>query len=428
MTQDKHSCEAVPWPGRAILHVDLDAFFAAVEQLDHPEWRGKPLIVGGDPGRRGVVSTCSYEARAFGVHSAMSSARAAQLCPDAIWTHGSFERYREMSAAVRAIFSAETPRVQPVSIDEAYLDVTPGRFTAEHPVAVARRIRANVARLGVTCSVGVSAVKSVAKIASDHDKPDGLTVVCPGEEAAFLAPLPVRAMPGIGPRTAERLESLGIRTLGELAALDDVTADEVLGSHGTGLVRRAQGLDLRDVHENDPVKSVSNERTFATDVRTPSDVDGALGALAAKVGQRLRRKGLSGRTVTVKLRFSDFTTKTVRRTLPAPTDDESTFGAVARELLRQAWSPGIGLRLLGVGISGFDDKAVQLDLLSDSPEPAQLTSSGRTAREELVRGLDAVRERFGDEAVRFGRELRAPAHRPAPTPPPADDELHGADT
>jgi DNA polymerase-4 len=389
--------------------VDLDAFFAAVEQLDHPEWRGKPVIVGGDPGRRGVVSTCSYEARAFGVRSAMSSARAAMLCPDAIWTHGSFDRYHEISSAVRAIFADESPRVQPVSIDEAYLDVTSGAFSTEHPVAVARRIRARVAELGVTCSVGVSASKSVAKIASDHDKPDGLTVVCPGDEAAFLAPLPVRAMPGIGPKSAEHLESLGLRTLGDIAALDEATSRQVLGSHGYDLVARARGLDVRDVHDNAGVKSVSNERTFATDVRTPGEVDGALAGLAAKVGQRLRRKGLAGRTVTVKLRFSDFSTKTVRRTVTVPADDERVFLPIARELVRSAWSPGIGLRLLGVGVSGFDDKAIQLDLLATPDEtPGTLQTE---ERERLVRGIDAVKEKFGDSAVRFGRDVKPPAPR-----------------
>lgn len=421
MTHQPHTCEDKPWPGRAILHVDLDAFFASVEQLDHPEWRGKPVIVGGDPTRRGVVSTCSYEARKFGVRSAMSSARAQQLCPQAIWAPSRFERYHEMSAAVRAIFADETPLVQPVSIDEAYLDVTPGRFTSEHPVAIARRIRERVAKLGVTCSVGLSAVKSVSKIASDHDKPDGLTVVCPGDEAAFLAPLPVRAMPGIGPKTAERLQSLGIRTLGDLAALDDVTSAEVLGRHGGGLVARARGIDVRDVHDNEAAKSVSNERTFATDVRTPDEVDGAIATLSAKVGQRLRRKGIAGRTVTVKLRFSDFTTKTVRRTLPAATDDEAVFGPVAYELLRSAWAPGIGLRLLGVGLSGFDERAVQLDLLSGlAPAETPAGARDRAAngprppvmdaeeRARLVRGIDAVREKFGDKAVRFGREVKAP--------------------
>jgi len=413
MTDTRHPCENRPWVGRAILHVDLDAFFAAVEQLDHPEWRGKPVIVGGDPTRRGVVSTCSYEARVFGVRSAMSSIRAQQLCPQAIWAPSNFERYHEISQAVRDIFADESHLVQPVSIDEAYLDVTPGRFTSEHPVAIARRIRVRVAELGVTCSVGVSAVKSVAKIASDHDKPDGLTIVCPGEEAAFLAPLSVRAMPGVGPRTAERLKTLGIRTLGELAALDETTAEEVLGNHGYGLVARARGVDLREVHDNEAVKSVSNERTFATDVRLPAEVDGALAILSAKVGQRLRRKGLAGRTVTVKLRFSDFTTKTVRRTLPGPTNDEATFGPVARELLGSAWSPGIGLRLLGVGVSGFDERAEQLDFLGGLETPdAQASAAARFAvrapetREELVRGLDAVRAKFGDGAVKYGRELK----------------------
>ena len=404
------------WEGPAILHVDLDAFFAAVEQLDHPEWRGKPVIVGGDPSRRGVVSTCSYEARVYGVRSAMPSARAAALCPDAIWAPSRFERYHEIAAQVREIFASETPLMQPVSIDEAYLDVTPGRFTAEDPVAIAERIRSRIAELGVTASVGISASKSVSKIASDFRKPDGLTVVRPGEEAAFLAPLPVRAMPGIGPKSADRLAKLGIDTLGDLAALDDETAMQVLGSHGPGVAARARGIDTRSVHDNQPVKSVSNERTFAEDVRTVREVASALDALCAKVGQRLRRKGVSGRTVTVKLRFSDFTTRTVQHTLPEPTDDENIFCPLARELLESAWTPGVGLRLLGVGLSGFEEKAIQLDLLSGTleDEPPQ---SGR--KERVVRGIDAVRERFGDDAVRYGSQLAA--KRPA-TPNPDDAE------
>ncbi len=193
------------WSGRAVLHVDLDAFFAAVEQLDHPEWRGRPVIVGGDPGKRGVVSTASYEARVFGVHSAMPSVRAAHLCPDAIWVGGSFERYRDVSAQVFDIFRTEAAVVQPVSIDEAFLDVTPGRYAGDHPIEVARRIRARIAEIGITGSVGVAASKTVAKIASDYRKPDAITVVWPGTEREFLAPLPVRALSGIGPRSAESL-------------------------------------------------------------------------------------------------------------------------------------------------------------------------------------------------------------------------------
>lgn len=406
-TDPAHACENAPWAGRAILHVDLDAFFAAVEQLDHPEYRDKPVIVGGDPSRRGVVSTCSYEARKFGVRSAMPSARAAQLCPHAIWAAPHFGRYQEMSQKVFSIFRDQTPQVQPVSVDEAFLDVTQGSFAAEHPVAIARHIRSKVAELGLTASVGVATSKTVAKIASDHDKPDGLTIVCPGTEAEFLAPLPVRDMSGIGPKTAQRLSALGVRTLGALAALDESTAREVLGSHGPGLVLRARGVDERPVHDNDPVKSVSNERTFATDVRLPREVHGALDTLAAKVGRRLRRKELAGRTVTVKLCFSDFTTRTVRRTLECATDDELVFGPVARQLLGEAWSPGVGLRLLGVGISGFEERAVQLGLLGSAEDGSEPTSASLPrSREGLVRGIDAVRERFGDDAVTFGRDLR----------------------
>lgn len=406
VTTSKHT----DWDSPAILHVDLDAFFAAVEQLDHPEWRGRPVIVGGDPGSRGVVATCSYEARVFGVRSAMPSARAAALCPHAIWTHGHFDRYREVATQVREIFASQTPRVQPVSIDEAYLDVTPGRFTAEDPVAIAQRIRTRIAELGITASVGLSTSKTVSKIASDHDKPDGLTIVRPGEEAAFLAPLPVSAMPGVGPRSAEKLNSLGIHTLGDLARLDPQSALHALGTHGPALVHRARGIDDRSVHENAAAKSVSNERTFTQDVRTVAEVDAALANLCARVGNRTRRAGVAGRTVTVKLRFSDFTTKTVQRTLPEPTDDEHTFCPIARALLESAWTPGVGLRLLGVGLSGFDERAVQLELIGS--DTAHRVPQRKARGQRVVRGIDAVRERFGDDAVRYGSQI---PRKPSPT-------------
>ena len=196
-----------PWSGRAILLVDLDAFFASVEQLDHPAWRGKPVMVGGDAHRHGVVSTCSYEARAFGVRSAMPASTAARLCPDAIWTPGHFDRYREVSRQVMAILHDETPLVQQVSIDEAFVDVTPNSLNTEHPVAIALRIQKRVAQLGVTCSIGVGTTKAVAKIASDQDKPRGITVVYPGTEGAFMAPLPVRDLSGIGPAAEAALKS-----------------------------------------------------------------------------------------------------------------------------------------------------------------------------------------------------------------------------
>lgn len=390
------------WPGRVILHVDLDAFFAAVEQLDHPEWRGRPVIVGGSPDGRGVVSTASYEARAFGVRSAMPSAQAARLCPEAIWASSNFDRYHEMSCAVFDVMRNHSPHVQPVSVDEAFLDVSQGRFDTEHPVAIARSIRHEIAALGITASVGVASSKTVAKIASDFDKPDGLTVVALGTERAFLAPLPVGAMSGIGPKTASRLSALGIRTLGDLASLDELSAKAVLGSSGPLLVSRARGIDSRPVKEREPVKSVSNERTFSVDVRTHDDVFGALTKLSEKVACRLRGKGLAGRTVTVKMRFPDFTTKTVRRTLDRPTDSQRVINETAMSLLHEAWSPGVGLRLLGVGVSGFEIRAEQLTL---GAAPVASEGLDLNSGRRLIQGIDTVRARFGADALRFGRDI-----------------------
>ncbi|MBE0475776.1 MAG: DNA polymerase IV [Coriobacteriia bacterium] len=415
--------ENAPWNGRAVLHVDMDAFFASIEQLDHPGWRGRPVIVGGAAASRGVVAAASYEARRFGVRSAMPSATAARLCPDAVWAPPRFERYREVSLAVRAVFDEVTPHVQPVSIDEAYLDVTPGG-TGVHPVTASRRIQARIGALGLSCSVGVATSKTVAKIASDLDKPHGLVVVPPGEEAAFLAPMPVEALQGVGKMTAGRLRALGVRTLGGLAALDPATAARVLGSYGPEAVRRAAGVDERPVAAGEPRKSVSKEHTFAADVSEAADVEGALARLAEEVGARLRRAGVAGRTVTVKLRFGDFTTRTVRRTLPRPVDSERDFLPVAMRLLHSAWSPGVGLRLVGVGLSGFEERAEQLELLPDAPSQPECSSS-----DAVMRGVDAVRERFGSGAIGVGRrglrgEPGRPQRRPKETgePPVSADE------
>jgi len=390
------SAESRKWQGRAILHVDMDAFFAAVEQLDDPSLRGKPVIVGGSPEGRGVVSTCSYEARVFGVRSAMPSVRAAQLCPDAVWVRGNFDRYREVSRQVRQIFEDITPHVQPVSIDEAYLDVTPGTSEYRDPVDVAVEVQARVDELGVSCSVGVATSKTVAKIASDHDKPHGITVVRPGEEAAFLAPLPVETLPGVGPKSATRLRGVGIKTLGDLASLDAEDARSLFGVHGAGLVGRAAGIDGRSVHEREAAKSISNERTFAEDIRDSDSVHDVLDSLSQRVSQRVRAAALAGRTVTLKIRYADFTTRTVQRTLDAPLDSERAIAAVARELLGTAWSEGIGVRLLGVGLSNFQESAEQLDLFAEE----RVAQDSRDAM--LLDSLDAVRERFGDEAIRRG--------------------------
>lgn len=377
------------------MHVDMDAFFAAIEQADHPEWRGKPVIVGGSPDSRGVVSSASYEARRFGVHSAMPSARAKKLVPDAIWAPPRFERYSEVSRAVREIFSRHTPKVEAASIDEAYLDVTPASAASPDPVDIARHIQGDVAKLGITCSVGLATSRTVAKIASDFQKPNGLTVVRPGEEAAFLAPLPVRALPGIGPAAEKRLAGLGIRTLGELAALDDVTAVQALGDHALSYVRHARGQGSAQVGGTRRAKSLSKEHTFAHDISDRAEVEGALFGLAEAVGERLRVKEMAGRTVTLKLRFADFTTQTVRRTLPKPTNLGSEILPVALELLRSAWTPGVGLRLLGLGLSGFDAPVEQLDLFTEEE-----TESAR--RRALAESVDAVRRKFGDDSVRMG--------------------------
>lgn len=400
---------STPWEGRAILHVDLDAFFAAVEQLDHPEWRGKPVIVGGDPDRRGVVSTCSYEARVFGIHSAMPSAQARALCPDAIWTRGRFGRYRELSDHVMGILADESPRLRQVSIDEAFLDITPDRAHPEHPITVAQRIRSRIAELGITASAGLSNSQTTSKIGSDFKKPDGLTVIRPGSERTFLAPLPIRRLSGIGPRTEERLRAFGIETLGDLAAMDDDAAHATLGSGADEVRRRAAGVDPRPVGTDDDVKSVSNERSFASDLTDRGDIEEAIRMIAAHVGRRLRRSGLTGRTVTLKLRGSDLRITSAQRTLDSATDDDDEIQRAALDLFGKSWQPGDRLRLVGVGVSGFGKREEQGSLFASESSPAKPGESHkepRRSKADLARGVDAIKERFGDESLGFGRELR----------------------
>lgn len=386
------------WRGRALLLVDLDAFFASVEQLDHPEWRGKPVIVGGRSDRRGVVSTASYEARAYGVHSAMPSATAERLCPDAIWTSSHFDRYHELSAQVMGILKDESPLLEQMSIDEAYLDVSPGRYTGEDPVAIAARIQARVAELGITCSIGVATGKAVAKIASDMDKPRGLTVVYPGGEAAFLAPMDVRAMPGVGKQSAERLRRIGISTLGSLADAPLDRLVPVFGVNAQAVRDRARGIDPREIVTESEVKSVSHERTFATDLVTREEIEDAIDMLGPMVGRRLRKKGLAGHTVTLKLRYADLSRRTAQKGLPANVDDETVFIPVAKRLIDEIWRPGDSVRLVGLGISGFEAHDEQLGLFADEELPA--------GNAELLSAADKIRDKFGDGMLKFGRELK----------------------
>ena len=394
------------WEGPAVGLLDLDAFFASVEQLDHPEWRGKPVIVGGTPEERGVVSTASYEARPYGVHSGMSSAAAQRACPQAIWTRGHFDRYRALSAQVMAILADETPYVEQVSIDEAFFDITPGRYSAESPLTIARRIQGRVAELGITCSIGLGPNKTVAKIASERDKPRGLTVVPPGTEADFLAPLPVRAMSGVGGAAERALAARGIRTLGQLAAAPLEDLRPVFGVNAEPMRTRAQGREtarVRSLDDPEEVKSVSNERTFASDLTDRADVEAAIALLGESVGRRLRRKGLAGRTVTLKLKFSWGQGRTVQRRLPHRTDDENLFVPVALELLDTVWQPGTHVRLAGVGVSDFTDEGgVQTDLFVDVDEHGTVASD----RRGLSVAMDRLRERFGPDAVEYGRTAR----------------------
>ena len=405
MTDAQHIAPTdVPWEGPAVGLLDLDAFFAAVEVLDHPEWRGKPLIVGGSADKRGVVSTASYEARKYGVHSAMPSAQAKRLCPDAIWVRGNYSRYREMSKKVMACILDETPLVEQVSIDEAFFDVTPGRYSRESPVSICRRIQSRVAELGVTCSIGIGVNKTVAKIASDMDKPRGLTVVLPGSEAEFLAPLPVRKMSGIGKASEAHLAMMGIHTLGQLARANLEVMEREFGVSGPRMVLRASGLErsqVLDAQTPEEVKSVSNERTFAQDLQTEEEVRRAIAHVCDLVATRLRAKGLAGSTVTLKLKFDATHSHTAQRQLRAPSDEATEFGALAQELLGEIWHEGIPVRLVGVGLSGFGEAPPeQLTLLDERDEEAVRT------RRNLAMTADDIRERFGKGSLAYGRDLR----------------------
>lgn len=388
------------WVGPAILHLDLDAFFAAVAQLDNPELRGKPVIVGGDPSKRGVVSTCSYEARAYGVHSAMPSVRAKELCPDAIWVRPAFDRYRELSGQVFEILRQHSGCVERTSIDEGYADLTPTRTECTDPVERARAILDAIDELGLSASAGLSTSRSVSKIASDYKKPRGLTVVRPGAEANFLAPLPVSRMPGIGPVLQAALARARINTLGELAQVDPQDAATWWGSRAPEYVTRAGGVDPRGVRQREPAKSISAERTFSQDIPAGPELDSALRALAERVTWRARTEGHAGRTITVKLHFDWTDRHTASKSLPYATDRAADVGRIAVELARGLCNAGTGVRLAGVKLSSFDDAPEQLALFDTA------TGEEPSERPDISPALDAVREKFGYGAIVSGATLK----------------------
>ena len=341
---------------RILAHLDLDAFFAAVEELEDPSLRDRPLVVGGDPHGRGVVSTANYAARAFGIHSAMSAAEALRRCPNAVFLRPRHALYRQYSRVVWDTVGEIVPRVERAGIDEGYLDLGTVATDFTRARALASAVRTAVrGRTSLTCSLGVGTSKVVCKIASDRRKPGGITVVPPGTEAAFLAPLAVRLLPGVGPRAEARLRGAGIDTIGALAALGDVELRTLVpGSLGPLLRNRAQGIDPRDLDlELEPV-SVSAEDTFARDLVDRERLHDEVRRLAQLVSERLRNSGLSGRTVTAKLRYSDFSIRTRSATLPAAVDDALVIGDVACGLLDRGLRDRPGaLRLVGVGVSGL---------------------------------------------------------------------------
>lgn len=386
---------------RVILHADMDAFFAAVEVLDDPTLAGKPVVVGGTPEGRGVVTSATYEARAFGVRSAMPAAQARRLCPQAVFLRGRMERYAEVSRAVFAIFHEEAPVVQGVSVDEAYLDCTGTERLLGGGEAVARRIRARVrGELGLTVSVGVAPNKFVAKIASERDKPDGLVVVRPGEVEDFLAGLPVRAIPGVGTVTGGKLERLGLKTIRDLRVAPLALLQAATGRGAEGLRRLAHGQDDRPVHTGGERRSVGCERTFSRDIGDAARLRAVLDELCDEAARRLRSKGLRARNLTLKARYPDFTTVTRARMLRAPTDVTRTFQEAARELLeRRLDRRGRPLRLLGVSLRELEDAGPQQLRLFDAAPPIRDRS--------LDQALDAVRARFGPDALARGtRRLR----------------------
>ncbi len=377
---------------RWILHVDMDAFFAAVEQRDRPELRGQPVIVGGDPTGRGVVAAASYEARRFGIRSAMPAAEARRRCPHAVFLRPRGRRYAEVSAQVVAILRQYSPLVEPVSVDEAFLDVTGCQRLFGPPQEIARQIQQRLrTELGLSASLGVAPNRFLAKLASERDKPGGLVVVRPEEIQAFLRDLPLEALWGVGEVTAERLRRLGLRTVGQLAAYPLELLEQQFGEYGRRLHQLAHGIDDTPLVVVGEPKQVSAETTFDHDTSERDFLETALLALCERVGERLRRKGLAGTTVTLKLRFSDFRTITRRSTEPEPVCEDLAIFRRARRLLASQLQAGRQIRLIGVGVSNF----------ASARQPA-LFGDGQPPR-PVDRAVDRVREKFGEQALRRGR-------------------------
>jgi DNA polymerase-4 len=384
---------------RVILHLDLDAFFCAVEELRDPSLRNKPFAVGGRPDQRGVVASCSYAARQFGVRSAMPMARALKLCPELMIISHHHGNYGEMSDQVMDRLNGLSPLVEQISIDEAFVDISDIR---EPPELIARRIQTQIrTELGLPCSVGVATNKLVAKIATEVGKhhargvgpPNAVTIVPAEQEAEFLAPLPVEMLWGVGPKTAVHLSELGVHTIGELAAWDEHDLIARFGEHGREMARHARGISDSPVVTEHDIKSISQEVTFTRDVRDDKTLEVTLKELSAQVGKRLRKSDLAGKTVKIKIRWPDFTTLTRQATLSTSTDQDAEIAETALNLLKRVRQPGKPVRLIGVGVSGLSTQARQLELWGMESEK----------RRKFQGVIDELQEKYGEKAVHKGQ-------------------------
>jgi DNA polymerase-4 len=382
---------------RRIMHIDLDAFFVSVEQVDNPSLRGKPVVVGGKPERRGVVAAASYEARAFGLHAGMPLATAGRLCPQAIFIEGSFPKYRRASQRFMTILADFSPYLEPMGLDEAYLEVT--GFESIHGSIhnMARAIKKRIKdELRLSASIGIAGGKVVAKVASELSKPDGLLEITCGEECSFLAPLGVAKLPGVGKKTERQLKELGINTIGELANTPLATLKSRLGIYGELLRRYANGIDERKVMPPAPAKSISRETTFAEDIRDRIQLAATLHYLSERVGSELREQGKEARCVTLKLRYADFTTISRRCTLSQSTSaDQTIFESGSGSLKKALSQERQAVRLIGIRVSGLTEPARQLAMLDSS-----------TLRlGELNKAIDRIRKKYGFSAIQTGRTL-----------------------
>lgn len=389
---------------KTIFHVDMDAFFVSVEELFDPSLKGKAVVVGGPKDARGVVSAASYEARKFGVHSAMPLRTAGKLCPHAIFLNGHPDRYRDYSHKVHAVLNEFSPKVEMASVDEAYMDLTGTERLLGPPLQAAHLLHNRMKQVtGLNCSVGIATSRLVAKVSSDQAKPNGILWVQPGLEANFLAPLDVRRIPGVGKVTEQKLKDYGIRKVGDLARLEESFLRRRFGQWGLALAGKSQGMDAGswfdgDIGDHDDPKSISHEHTFDTDTAEPLELEATLARLAEKVARRLREHEFHANIVHLKLRYKDFTTLTRSKTLPQSTQLDHELIAESRHLFRQAWDGKTPIRLIGTGVSGFEAHEGQLGLLD--------SEKNQRARQALA-AVDRIRDKYGEKSVKLATGLTA---------------------